>query len=208
MSKVYLKPYAPYSITGRDFAPMTNDSIRRMVFSPDNMHSISLMQMHDGCLCFTNGSRSDFSFSVSRAHKVLMVVKVRAKENSLLINTNWLLTQTCVQNREIHTNPDLLPVSKFNIDFTMEGIGRVDLKVEESGYVACLLSVKDLMSVRFNGNHSIPRLEYFIESEVYRRLEPRVRNETARRLENPATKTRIGKEFFQDWVKKHQWGLN
>lgn len=203
MSKVYLKPYAPYSVSGRDFATMTDGNIRRTVFSPDNQHSVSLVQLRDGCLFFTNYSRTDFAFSVSRANKVIMVVKVRAKENSLLVNTNWKVTQTSVENREIHTNPDLIAETTCNFNFEVDGFGRVDLKVEDSGYAACVFSQKDLIFIRMNGHHSIPRLEYFIEAEIMRRLEA----ETSRRLQDPTWRTQVGKVFFENWVKAHEWGL-
>lgn len=198
MSKVYIKPYDPYTISGRDFATLSDRTIRRTVFSPDNQHSVSLMQLRDGCLILSNVSRIPFKFSISRGQKVLIVVKVQPNDNTLQINTNCRLTQTTVENREIHTNPDLVVDPTFNMNFDLSGFCRVDLKVEESGYAACILSEKDLVFVRMNGNHSIPRLENFIEMETKRCVERVIEVEMTRRFQDSARKTQIGKEFIQE----------
>lgn len=63
----------------------------------------------------------------------------------------------------------------LNIDIGSIGLGRVDLKIGESGHAACIFSNKDLVSVKMNGNHTVPRLEGFIESEVQRVLNQRVK---------------------------------
>lgn len=68
----------------------------------------------------------------------------------------------------------------------MIGIGRIDLKVDDSGCAACVISNSELLFIRFNGNRVVPRLEGFIQ------------NETSRRIEE--VKYDIGKQFFNRWI--------
>lgn len=68
MARVYVKPYSDLEITGADFDPVTTQSMRRILFSPDANHSISMNSLADGCLGFSNNAKAPFSFTVSRSH--------------------------------------------------------------------------------------------------------------------------------------------
>lgn len=117
-------------------------------------------------------------------------MNVRPTKGDLLINTNWRLDEKAVTNREIHTNPTLTRSNHVNIDVDVEGIGRIDVKLNDSGFAACVFS-RELLYVRMNGN-SVPRLLGFIENEKNRALQ----NSAAI---DEAAKAAIGKEYFQKW---------
>lgn len=108
MPKIYIKTYNNYAISGKDFATVTNSTMRRIIFTPDNTYSVAINELRDGCLCIVNDRHVPFEFSLSRAHKVIAVVNLRLNENVLRINTNWRLTENGVENREIHSNPNLV----------------------------------------------------------------------------------------------------
>lgn len=187
MAKIYVKPYADYTISGNDFAMVRSDAMRRIVFSPDRKNAISITELRDGCLMINNENQVPFEFSISRLPKIIAVVKYNGNDSLLNINTNWRLKESGVENREIHTNPDLIRSPHINIDVRCNGIGRIDLKIDESGYAACVFS-RELLFVRMNGNHSVPRLLGFIENE-----KEQIKREHVAEL--PA----IGKAFFQKW---------
>lgn len=195
MSKVFIKPYQDYELTGKDFAAVKNSDMRRILMSPDNRNSISLIELRDGCLCITNNNKIPFGFSVSRGQKVLAVVACCGHESMVKINSNWRLSKKGIENREIHTNPDLIMSQTLNIDIGGTiGFGRIDLKVDDSGYAACIFSKKDLLFMKMNGNHTFPRLEGFVEGEV------------ERLLEDPAREERVGRKFFQKWALETGFG--
>lgn len=201
MSKIFVKIYDTFRVTGNDFPQHDTHEIRRIVFSPDNSHSVSLVSLHNGTLLLTNESRVGFDLSISRENKVLAVVKYREQSSNLLINTNWKLDQSGVHNREIHSNPDLVFSKHLNIDLQTRGVGRVDLKIDESGFACCLFSEKDLLFVRLNGNHAVPRLMDLLKDSIG----PDEVNEFLRA--NPRFNNGIGRVFFQNWVARHEWGL-
>lgn len=139
MVKIYIKLYSAFRIDGDDFAPMKNDTIRRFLFSPDGRHSIVVNSLRDGTLLITNESDVEFEISLSRERKKLAMLKYRPDFPALLVNTNWRLGKDGIENREIHQNPDLNISKAMNIDFmrtNSNSFGRVDLKLEESGF-AC-----------------------------------------------------------------------
>lgn len=193
MSKVYVKPYTPFKITGKDFAALQSDSMRRVVFSPDDAHSISVATLQD-TLLLTNESKTKFEFTISRNRRILAVVKTRWQDDHglLQINTNWKVSHDGVINREIHTNPNLVMSPNFNIDLEGDGIIRLDLKVDNSGFACCSFSEKDLLFVRMNGNHTFPKLLVAAKEEVNA---------------NEHQKNEIGRRFFAKWAITHEWGL-
>lgn len=186
MTKVYVKVYHPYTMTGKDFAPVKHNQFRRTIFSPDNRHTLAITEMRDGCLCISNEQGIAFEFTISRNKKQMASVKYNGEDSILYVNTNWRIMQNKVDNREIHRNPDLYPSPNLNIDMEMDGVGRVDLKIDESGCAACVFSNTELLFIRMNGNHVVPRLEGFIENEKQRA--------------NEAAKDEIGKKYLDDWI--------
>lgn len=168
MTKIYVKLYGGFVLSGSDFAPTLDQQLRRLVFAPDNIHSISVVPLHDGTLLITNESGIAFDFSISRNRRVLAVVRCRQNANSLAINNNWLLNQDGVQNRAISTNPDLVFSENLNIDFDAPAtaLARVDVKIEDSGFACAIFSERDLLFVRMNGNHAFPRLCEQVRNEA------------------------------------------
>lgn len=216
MSKLYVKLYTPFVITGQDF-PSTDNSFRRIVFSPDNVHSISVVGLRDGTLLITNEGQTSFQFSLSRNRKVLAVIKYSKDVPYLSINNNWRIKKWGVQNCTINENPDLVFSPQLNVDFTGTGLGRVDIKFDDSGFACLTFSDKDLLFVRMNGNHSFPRLTEHIEAEIWRSVSAgRVAAYIERNpqflnsfFENHTEIFEIfGRRFFQNWVRNHEWGLN
>lgn len=167
MSKVYVKTYNPYTISGDDFASVQSRAMRRIVFSPNKKDAISISKLHDGCLLISNGNKVPFEFTISREGKCIAVIEHRANDQAVNINTNWRLTEAGVENRQINTNPDLIRSAIMNIDVQCDGISRIDLKVDDSGFAACTFT-RELLFVRMNGNHVVPRLMGFIENEKER----------------------------------------
>lgn len=176
MTRVYVKTYSNFEITGNDFGVVSSENMHRIMFSPDGTHCLWLYQLPDGCLCIANNGDIQFGFTVSRGRKVVATVTCAANGSALKINTNWRLTNNGIENREIHTNPDLVTSSVLNIDIGSTGIGRLDLKDNNSGYAACIFSVKELLFVKMNGNHSFPRLESCVRSEAVKLCEAAVDN--------------------------------
>lgn len=112
-----------------------------------------------------------------------------------MINSNWWLTTSGVENREIHTNLDLVYSTTLNFNIASVGIGRVDLKVNDTGFAACVMTEKELLYVQMNGHHSVSRLKSFIEDESVRLVNA-----------NPDSTRKVDQEFFEQWVKDHAWG--
>lgn len=166
MTKIFVKLYEDFEVTGRDFSNVKSDLIRRLVFSPDGSHSISVVPLKDGTLLFTNEKQCEFSFSISRNHRVLAVVRYQQNAASLTLNNNWLLNQEIVQNRTINTNPDLIFSENLNIDFEGTALARVDLKINTSPIAAAFFTERDLIFIRMNGNHTLPRLKEHIQNEA------------------------------------------
>lgn len=205
MAKVYLKPYSEYEISGRDFVTVRSTNMRRIVFTPDYAHSIHVTELSDGCLGIFNETRTPFEFTVSRERKVIAYVKYNGAESAIRINSNYRLTQTGVENQEIHQNPDLVKSPILNIDMVnFDGLGRFNLKVEESGYAACVFTERDLLFVRMNGHHSVPRLLTFIEN----RLERLVASPDIANWISPEIKDMIFRQLFRTWFETEFLGLN
>lgn len=195
---VYVKTYSDYEISGKDFGTVRNEAMRRILFTPDNVHSISIVVLRDGTLGIFNEGRVPFDFTISREKKIIAVVKFDADASALKINSNYRLTQTQLENREINTNPDLIRSANLNINLVnINGIGRIDLKIGESGNAACVLSDKELLFIRMNGHHSVPRLQAFMDKLV-----------PSAALNSPEVKNMVGRQFFREWCEIHGWGLN
>lgn len=159
MSKLYVKLYGGYTVSGQDFQQQTSGAIRRTVFSPDNVHSVSMVSLRDGTLLFTNEGHISFELTIARGRRVLAVLKYRPTSSYLAINNNWRIQGDIVENSTIHENPDLIASSHVNIDLTDDAsIFRVDVKVDTSAFACLVFTEKDLLFVRMNGNHSHPRL--------------------------------------------------
>lgn len=197
--------YSPYELTGKDFAMVSSDRTRRIVFSPNGTNSVSVKELPDGCLCMANNGKADFNFSVSRNRKVLAVVTCNGTESNLKINTNWKLSVSGIANKEIHTNPDLTMSQTINIEIGVGGFGRLDLKVDQSGYAALVFSNKDLLFVKMNGNHTVPRLEGYIEFEKKKMIEEFQNDPEGI---NDEAFQKIGQTWFQRLVSRTSWLLN
>lgn len=139
MSKVFFKPYSSFQITGTDFETVSSDAFRRIVFSPDGVHAISVVSLRDGTLLFTNDSDSPFEFTLSRNHKTLAVVKY-SRESTLTVNSNWRISASGVKNCEIHSNPDLIISKHINIELQGAAFARADLKINNTGFACCIFS--------------------------------------------------------------------
>lgn len=168
MTKIYVKLYDDFEITGRDFVAMKSDTPRRLIFSPNGTNSISVVSLKDGTLLFTNGSQCEFDFSVSRNGRLLARVNYEKMAESLTLNNNWLLNQECVQNRFDGTNADMVRSEILNIDFEGTALGRVDFKINTSPIAAGFFTQHNLVFVRMNGNHAFPRLKELVQSEAAR----------------------------------------
>lgn len=170
MAKVYIKPYKACTITGSDFQSTMGSTLIRIVFSPDNVHSVPMVSLTDGTLLLSNEARAAFSFTVSRKRRVLAVVTPEFNHNSplLKINTNWIISEDGVKNRMIRENPNLFMSPKLNIDMEGNGIVRFDMKIENSDFAFCILSEKDLLFIRMNGNHFLPKLQALLNDEIER----------------------------------------
>lgn len=201
MSRVYVKTYDPFSITGKDF-PTVGDTHtqRRILFSPENKHVVSLNFLRDGMLLFSNESRADFQFTIGRNSRSMAVVKFKySDEGELLINNNFRVSKAGVRNREIHENPNTMISNTLHINVSGVGIGRVDLKVDESGFAACVFSDIQLMFVRMNGNHIVPRLNEFFQRE-FERTDLSVEKVRTYVRDNPLFAREVAKKFISDWL--------
>lgn len=172
------------------------------MFSPDSKHCISINQLPDGCLCIANNGKVPYAFTVSRERKVLANVTFNGNDSVLKINTNWRLTANGIENREIHSNPDLILSPLLNIDIGSNGLGRLDLKVDESGYGACVFSAKDLLFIKMNGNHTFPRVESSIRSESIKMCMAAVDNPN---ILPKDVYEKLGKEWFKTLVRTSSW---
>lgn len=160
--KIFVKPYSPSVLSGPDFPQTATTNLRRLVFSPDNAHSVSVVALRDGALLLTNEKEVEFDFSITRNNRVVAVVRYRKHATSLIINNNWLLTQDGIENRAINENPDLIHSDNLNIEIPGYDILRVDFKVHESSIACAVFNDRDLLFVRMNGHHVYPRLTDYI----------------------------------------------
>lgn len=197
MGKVYIKTYGQYVLSGKDFASINNDTMRRIVFSPNGKNSVSVVALRDGTLLLTNDANTSFEITISRGHRIMAVVKCAFDPDGsiLKINSNWRLSSRGIENREIHTNPDLVISPHLNIDLDENGIGRVDLKIDDSGFACCAFTKRELLFVRMNGHHAVPKMAEFIAQEI------------DNAPVNPGLANEIGSMFFRNWVVEHEWGL-
>lgn len=206
MSKVYVKCYDRFVLSGQDFAPVSSNDMRRIVFSPDGRHSISVVDLRDGTLLFTNETKTPFEFTISMNRRVAAVVKCSPAESTLKINSNWVVSRDGVQNYEIHNNPDLFMSTVINVDIEFDGVARVDVKVNDSGCACCIFGEKDLLFVRMNGNHAHPKLMQMVEHEINRA--PANFERVMEYMDaNPNAAKNIGQRFFADWATQHEWGM-
>lgn len=227
MTKIYVKLYSDFVITGSVFMRTRNTELQRIVFSPDNKHSVSVVCLKNGTLLFTNEANMTFDFSISRNRRPLAVVVYRANATSLAINNNWLLTDDGVRNWTINQNPDLAYSENMNIDFNGTALARIDFKINESSVAGAFFTERDLLFVPMNGNHVYPRLCEHISSaaSILPLTEQRVVSflnnnpdfaETLREPvnenqvlafldENPEFARKVGKTFFQRLMKTSDW---
>lgn len=204
MSKLYIKPYGAFVLTSNDFPEIEEQVVRRLVFTPDNLHSVSVAFLRDGTLLITNENKIPFEISISRNQEVMTVLKYQPEFEQVLINSIWRLTKNGVDSREGSETPDLIFSPNLNVDLRGDGIGRIDVKVDKSGFACCLFSSKELLFVRMNGHHVVPRFTEFINDEA-RKLQPTI----GELLDaNPGIRKQIGEKFFEEWTKTHEWGLN
>lgn len=207
MAKVYIKPYDRYTVSGTDFCAMQSDNIHRVVFSPNNMNAISLTQLPDGALLLTNHAKLNYNFSVSIDQKVLAVYHVDAVAGEVKVNTNWCVSSNGVRNIEIHTNPDLFISNCLNFDLegSVYGPQRIDIKVDESGFACCAFIATELLFVRMNGNRAFPKLVDEINNCCINA--PATAGKVNEFLaKNPKNLVRIGKHYVQQWMRQHGWG--
>lgn len=197
MSKVYIKLYSPFVAEGRDFAPQDSALFHRTLFSPNNINAVSMVRLRvDGTILLVNEASVGYDFTISRNRRVLAVLKYRENSASLTINNNWLLTQESVQNREIHQNADLFVSNHLNFEINDDdNIVRVDIKIDDSGFAAMVFSMRDLLFIRLNGNHAVPRLMGILEEEGILTLD----KVTTFLETNPAAKETIWQRLFRSW---------
>lgn len=140
--------------------------LRHFEISPDGRHSISVVALRDGTLLLTNEAKTPYTFSISRDRRVMATVQCVPDTSNLIINTNWRINDNGVQNPEILANPDIIMSPKLNIDLDYDGFGRVDLKIDNSGFACCVMNEKYLLFVRMNGNHVFPKLVESIRGQI------------------------------------------
>lgn len=206
MSRIYLQTYGPFELRGKDFGVVEskNDNKRRILFSPDDKHSISLNFLRDGLLLFSNESKTAFQFSVARNSRLMAMVKFEyAEKGKLYVNNNFSISKIGVTNKEIHTNPNLSVSNIFHIDVSGDGIGRIDLKVDESGFAACIFSDIQLLFVRMNGNHVVQRLDEFVQRECDRTDVPIGKMREYARA-NPNFAREVAQNYISDWFKANE----
>lgn len=171
MSKIYLQTYGAFSVSGKDFPTVISGNEHRLTFSPDNVHSITLNFLRNGLLLFNNPTKTKFDFTIARNKRSMVLVKFRFNnEGQLFLNNNFRISKEGVSNREIHENPNTMASNVLHLNFTDEvsAFGRADLKVDESGFAACIFTDIQLLFVRMNGNHAVPRINEFVQREVIR----------------------------------------
>lgn len=228
MTKVWVKLYEPFTLAGGDFGQIRGENLRRITFSPDEIHSISIVTLRDGALLFTNEASVAFDFSISRNHRVIAVVKYREHSSSIVINNNWWIHEDRLENRAISTNPELVHSQHVNIELLDSGIGRADFKVQNSPFAAGFFTDRDLLFMRVNGNHAHPRLLGAIEQEALNKAlnarqvngyiqsspdfvpESLTEGQLTRYLErNPGIvkrlTERLWKTGFQNWIRNNNW---
>lgn len=227
MAKIYIKSYDRFTLTGSDFAPISGTQLRRVVFSPDDRHSISIVSLKDGALLITNENGIEFEFSISRNRRVLAVVHYRPNDSSLHINNNWILTQQAIRNRAINENPDLVHSQNFNIDFGGSALARIDLKINDAfprisdhiTHAAALLPVTEAqVSTFLNENPAFTARLPVTEAQVSTFLNenpgfteqlPLTEAQVSKFLEdNSHVANNFGKLFFKRLMQENQWFSN
>lgn len=198
MSKLYVKLYGEFKLSGQDFITQTNNDVRRTVFSPDNKHSVSMVRLRDGTFLFTNEAMVAFNLTISRGWRVLAVLKYLPKTSQVSINNNWRIQGDMVENFAIHENPDLHMSPHVNFYLpAQQNIDRVDIKIDDGSFACLVFAEKDLLFVRMNGNHAHPRLMDVIQDEVQKATS--FENISSVIEENGDMKKKIWKTLFQNW---------
>lgn len=90
----------------------------------------------------------------------------------------------------------------LNFEIGENSLGRLDLKIDSSGYAGCVFSGRDLLFVKMNGNHTISRLEGFIDAESRKMLDAFLVN--PEQINNDAFE-QLGKKLFQKLVHTTSW---
>lgn len=207
MSKLYIKMYDPFVITGQDFAQQTSQNMRRTLFSPDSTHCVSIVRLRqDGTVLLTNEGKVSFNLTISRTRRVLAVLKYQPEFSLVSVNNNWRISKEGVTNRAIDKNPDLFMSQHINIDLYGPHIARVDVKVDDSSFACLVFTDKDLLFVRMNGNHAVPRLIDFMESEAERSMT--VEKVIGIIEGNAAVKKTVWRRLFQKWFFDGFFGRN
>lgn len=204
MSKLHINPYGEFGLMGTDFPPMENQTLRKLVFSPDKEHSVAMAILNDGTLLLTHKEKIHFEISISRNSKVMAIIDYDPNAKELGINNIWRLTQKGVNNVQGSEHTSRINTSPhFNLDLREEGIGRVDIEVGDSGFACCVFTSQVLLFVRMNGHHVVPRLTNFIEAERQRSQLPIEQVVEA----NPVIRKKIGEKYFEEWANRHERGL-
>lgn len=190
--------YDLFVISGQDFATQTSQNLRRTLFSPNGTHSVSFVRLRqDGTVLLTNEGKVPFKVTISRNRRVLAVLKYQPEDSLVYINNNWKVSNEGVTNRTVDKNPDLFMSPHLNIDLNGTHIARVDVKVDDSSFACLVFTDKDLLFVRMNGNHAVPRLIDFMESEAERSLNAeKVVGIIGR---NAAIKKTVWRSLFRTW---------
>lgn len=143
MSRIYLQMYAPFSVSGKDFLKVDSASNlqRRILFSSDNKHLVYLNFLRDGLLLFTNETKVEFQFTVGRNARSMALVKFEHNDvGKIYVNNNFKISKAGVMNREIYENPNTMISSILHGNVNGDGVGRIDLKVDDSLKVDLLLA--------------------------------------------------------------------
>lgn len=199
--------YDTFVISGQDFATQTSQALRRTLFSPNGTHSVSIIRLRqDGTLLLTNEGKVSFTITISRNRRVLAVLKYLPESSLVSINNNWRVSREGVANRAIDQNPDLFMSPHLNIELNGPHIARVDVKVDDSSFACMVFTEKDLLFVRMNGNHVVPRLIDFMEIEAEKSM-------TAAKVvgiieRNVAIKKIVWRRLFQKWFFNGFFGNN
>lgn len=175
-----------------------------------------LLKLDDKTLFFSNGSKTEFSFTIGRLGKILAVFTYA--RDTIFINNNWKVGLDGVHNRCIDRNPDLIKSKILHIEIAFDGIGRVDVKIGGSANAAAIFTEKDLLFVRMNGHHVFPRINELVEQQAQKIQRDMnqpllIQAEDVLRYINdhPEFKNSLqkefGKKYFEKWTQDHEWGL-
>lgn len=77
-------------------------------------------------------------------------------------------------------------------------MGRFDLRVDNGEFVAYVLSDTQLLFIRMNGNHAIPRLEAFMKRE-FDRIPLSCEKVDEFLEQNQEYKKEVARDFIQQW---------